>query len=136
MAQEVDACGGGCGCGHHSDAWRASTARSGDLSRPAHFLRSGQLHLQLTADAYLHSRANELGERGRIPSIPGEETAIDLIPANRVELYRRAAARYSQRVRQYPVPRHARLALAGDGRESGLYSPTPGRCVKAFWDDV
>src|SRR6202030_518678 len=135
MAQKVDACGSGCRCGHHSDAWRAAAARSGDLSRPAHFLRSGQFHLQLTADAYLHPRTNELGERGRIPSIPGEKTAIDLIPANRLELYRRGAARYSQRVRQHPVPRHARLALAGDGCESGLYSPTPGRRVKAFWYD-
>ena len=47
----------------------------------------------------------------------------------------RGPARCSQRVHQQPVPRHARPARAGDGREGGLYSAAPGRRVKALWHD-
>src|SRR3984893_11143818 len=131
----MDACGGGCGCGHHRDAWCALAARRGDLSRPAHLLRSRQLHLQLDADADVHRRTDELGECCRVRPISREEPAIDFVPADRLEQRGRGPARYSQRVHQQPVPRHARLALAGDGCESGLYPPAPGRRVKALWHD-
>jgi poly-gamma-glutamate capsule biosynthesis protein CapA/YwtB (metallophosphatase superfamily) len=58
LAEEVDACGGGCGCRHHGDAWRATAARSGNLSWQAHLLRSGQLYLQPAALAYLYPRTD------------------------------------------------------------------------------
>ena len=44
LAQEMDARRNRCRRGYHRDAWRASAARRGDLSRPADLLRSGQLH--------------------------------------------------------------------------------------------
>ncbi len=63
------------------------------------------------------------------------DVQIDFAPADRLEHHRRGPARCAQRIRQQPVPAHARLAGAGDRRESGLHPPAPGRRVKALWDE-
>ncbi len=44
LAQKMDARRDRCRRGYHRDAWHASAAWRGDLSRPADLLRSGQLH--------------------------------------------------------------------------------------------
>ena len=47
LDQEMDARRSRCRRGYRGDAWRASRARCGDLSRPAYLLRSGELHLSI-----------------------------------------------------------------------------------------
>jgi len=65
------------------------------LSRPAHLLRSGQLHLQRAARVDGDQRTDDLGERGRVRAISGEELAVDFVPTDYFELRGRGPARYS-----------------------------------------